>query len=141
LDFSQSLDAFLGEEEPCAGFHDARLVSLQINYEQRELLSEWEVCVGDPDAPGLAERERCRRGRLRFTGLCFWVVDPPNGLLDGSYLPWLTSDGPLSEAGTDTARRLAEILPSGASAWYLYFCDWNAFAYCGAESGVFEWVR
>jgi hypothetical protein len=135
---SQSLDAFLGPDEPCATFHDAELVSLLIDYERRELLSEWLLCVGDSNAPSPAERERSRRGRLRFTGLRFWVLDPPGELHDG--LPWLTSDGPLSDAQTDTAMRLAALLPPGTHGWYLFFSDWNAFAYCGAKAGSFEWL-
>jgi hypothetical protein len=141
LNRSQSLDAFLGAEEPCATFHDAKLVSLLIDYERMELLSEWQLCVGDPRAPDRPGQERSRRGRLRFTGLCFWVVDPPEGLLNGSHLPWLTSDGPLADARTDTAKKLAGLLPSEAKGWYLFFWDWNAFAYCGATGASFEWVR
>ena len=137
---SQSLDTFLGPEEPCATFHDAELLSLRIDYERRELLSEWELCVGDPGAPSQAERERRRRGRLRFTGLCFWVVEPPQEPLDGTR-PWLTSDGPLLDVRTESTKRLADLLPPGASGWYLFFSNWNAFAYCGAEVGIFEWAQ
>jgi hypothetical protein len=136
---TNSIDDFLGRAEPCASFHDARLISVQINYEQRELVSDWELCVGDP-APESADRERTRRGRLRLSGVFFWVVEPHDQVLDGS-MPWLTSDGPLLEAGTDLAKELAERVPRGAAAWYLYFSDWNAFAYCCAEGGAFAWVE
>jgi hypothetical protein len=137
---SQTLGAFLGHEEPCATFHDAELLSLVINYERRDLVLEWVLSVGNPDSPSPAERERKRRGRLCFTGLCFWVLDPPGELLDESGLPWLTSDGALADAQTDTARRLAGLLPAGASGWYLFFSGSNAFAYCGAKAGAFEWL-
>jgi hypothetical protein len=119
---AESLDDFLGPEEVCATFHDASLVSLVVDFERKEL------------------RERRRRGRLRFTGLRFWVVDPPDQPLHGSSLPWLTSDGPLLDARTEAATRLAKLLSPGVSGWYLFFSDWNAFAYLGAECGSFEWV-
>jgi hypothetical protein len=137
---SQTLDAFLGHEEPCATFHDAELLSLLIDYERRELVSEWVLSVGDPDAPSAVERERTRRGRLRFSGLCFWVLDSPAALPDESGLPWLTSSGPLADAQTDTAKRLAGLLPPATSGWFLFFSDWNAFAYCAARVGAFEWL-
>jgi hypothetical protein len=35
---------------------------------------------------------------------------------------------------------LLSVLPPGALGWYLFFSDWNAFAYCGAESARFEWA-
>jgi hypothetical protein len=134
-----SLDDFLLQDEPSATFHDAELLSLFIDYDRKELLSEWIICVGDPDADRV-ERERRRRCRLRFKGLCFWVVEPPRNLEDKSRLPWLTSDGPLAEAKTAEANRLAAILRPDAFGMYLFFSNWNAFAYCGAESGSFEWT-
>jgi hypothetical protein len=72
--------------------------------------------------------------------LSFWVVEPRGQILDGS-MPWLTSDGPLLEAGTDLAKELSERVPPGASAWYLYFSDRNAFAYCCAERGAVTWLK
>ena len=131
-----TIDSFLDKEEPCATFHDALLISLRIDYERREVTTEWNICVGDPAAsPGNPERRR--RGRLRLMGVVFWTVEPEGGLLDGTP-PWLTSDGPLSEAGTPTALELSKRVPPGATSWYLYFSNWNAFAYCAAEGGIFE---
>jgi hypothetical protein len=135
-----TIDGFLGPEEACASFHDARLLSLQINYEKRELISEWELCVGDSEATERSDRERTRRGKLQLSGLSFWVVEPHGHLLIDS-MPWLASDGPLLDAGTETSKELAKHVPSGASAWYMYFSDWNAFAYCCAEDGVFAWIE
>jgi hypothetical protein len=137
---TSTIDFFLDNEEPCASFHDARLISLNLNYERRELVSEWQLCVGNPDAPERSKRERSRRGRLRFTGAFFWIIDPHEGLLDGSP-PWLTSAGPLLEAGTPLAKELSKRVPEGAAAWYFYFSDLNAFAYCSAKHGAFEWLN
>jgi hypothetical protein len=64
----------------------------------------------------------------------------PKGLLDGSP-PWLTSAGPLLEAGTPLAKELSKRVPEGAAAWYFYFSDLNAFAYCSAKHGAFEWLN
>jgi len=87
----------------------------QINYEQRELVSDWELCVGSPNAPELAARERTRRGRLRLIGLAFWVIETlePQGNILGGYMPWVARDGPLLEAGTDLSRELSARVPPG----------------------------
>jgi hypothetical protein len=139
----KNIDSFLDAQEPCASFHDALLLSLQINYGRRELVSDWQLCVGNPEAPAEMDRERTRRGRLRLSGLLFWVVEPlepHRQILDGT-TPWLTSDGPLLDAGTALSKTLSEDVPPGAIAWYLYFSNWNAFVYCCAESGAFEWTE
>jgi hypothetical protein len=135
-----TIDSFLDKEEPCATFHDALLISLHIDYERREVSTEWSICVGDPAESELENRERRRRGRLRLMGVVFWTVEPEGGLLDGRP-PWLTSDGPLSQAGTPTAHELSKRVPPEATSWYLYFSNWNAFAYCAAEGGTFEWTQ
>jgi hypothetical protein len=136
-----SLDDFLDRVGPHATFHDAELVSLAIDFEKKELVTEWKLCVGDPDAATETERERRRRGRLWLTGLLFWVVEPPGDLDREPDPPWLTDDGPLREAPTETGKRLAALLPPGVAGWYLFFTDWNAFAYCGAAHGSFEWTE
>ena len=134
------LDELLGDEERHATFHDARLLSVDVDYQTRELVALWRMCVGDPGASDKPARERCRNGRLTLQGLLFWVVEPPTEVTPKDGLPWLTSDGPLSTATTATGRGLARLLPAGAVGWYLYFSDWNAFAYCGANAATFQWV-
>lgn len=136
----ESLDSLLDHQEARASFHDARLCSLQIDYERRELISEWLLCAGDPEAAEPSNRERMRRGRLQLSGLLFWIVEPHDEILDGT-IPWLTSYGPLSEAGTPLAEALLKRVPAGAIAWYLYFSNWNTFAYCSAQSGAFVWLE
>jgi len=67
-------------------------------------------------------------------------VASSRGATDSS-TPWLTSDGPLLEAGTALAKQLSERVPAAASAWYVYFSEWNAFAYFCAEHGSFAWIE
>jgi hypothetical protein len=133
------MDDLLDEEEPFGTFHDAGLLSVEVDYRTRELTALWSLFVGDPDAPKPA-RERQREGRLRLHGLLFWVVEPPSAPTSRDRTPWLTANGPLYEAPTAVGRGLAQSVPPGAVGWYLFFSDWNAFAYCGAESAAFEWA-
>jgi hypothetical protein len=138
---SPSLDDYIPPGEPCATFHDASLLSILIDYEGKEMVSEWDLCVGDPEADDEEARERRRRGKLRFTGLLFWVMEAPDEryVVHHHESPWLTSDGPLAEAGTSTAKTLDRLLPSDVSGWYLFFSDLNSFAYCAARGGTFQW--
>jgi hypothetical protein len=127
-------------QEPNATFHDGDLLSFEVDYRTRELVARWNLFVGASDAPEKRDRERQREGRLRLQGLLFWVVEPPNAPTSKDGTPWLTADGPLSECPTAVGKGLALSVPPGAVGWYLFFSDWNAFAYCGAESARFEWA-
>jgi hypothetical protein len=51
------LDDMLGATEPFATFHDASPLILNINYEGRDLIAEFDICVGDPNASDHIARE------------------------------------------------------------------------------------
>jgi hypothetical protein len=51
------LDDMLGATEPFATFHDASPLILNINYEGRDLIAEFDICVGDPNDSGHIARE------------------------------------------------------------------------------------
>jgi hypothetical protein len=135
-----AFDRLLVAEEPHGTFHDAMLRCLTVNYEEATCVAEFALFVGDPDAGEPADRERTRIGRLCFRDLLYWVCEPPADLpMKPGGAAWVTSDGPLSEAPTDAARKLVLSLPPEAKAWYLYFSDLNAFAYVAALSVEFAW--
>ena len=97
--------------------------------------------VSDPEAFAESGRDRYRRGVLSLVGLHFWVVEPPGTTLAeaNADTPWLTADGPISEARSETAKKLAAATPASASGWYLFFSKWNAFAYFAADEICFAW--
>jgi len=93
----QSLDALLHGERH-ATFHDAALLSIDVDYRARRLVANFEISVGDPDAQDQVTRERRRRGELVIEGLKVWALEPPGELTaDTSGGLWLTSDGPLAD--------------------------------------------
>jgi len=51
------LDEMLGATEPFATFHDASPLILNINYEGRDLIAEFDICVGDPNDSDHIARE------------------------------------------------------------------------------------
>ncbi len=138
---SPSLDDLLGPDEPHASFHDAALLSLRVDYGAQELTAEFNLCVGDPDASGSEESERHRRGRLRIAGLAFWVMEAPDPSAEADFQPpWLTSDGPLDQCETETAKSLIGRIPDEGVAWFLFFNNLNAFAYAGGNTASFQWL-
>ncbi|HYN04284.1 MAG TPA: hypothetical protein VE359_17680 [Vicinamibacteria bacterium] len=140
MESANGLDGLLGKTEPHATFRDARLVAVSLDYRSNEAITTWELCVGDPDDSMRAARERRRTGRLILSGVAFWVIDPPGALDARPGLPWLTGSGPLSELSTEVGKKLARLLPTGASGWYFFFASWNAHMYGGARRLTFEWV-
>lgn len=134
------LDDIIGTAEPFATFHDASLLILNIDYEGRSLIAEFDIWVGSPDGPDHTDRERRRRGRLCLASLILWACEPPRTTETHDGPPWLTSDGLLEEAPTEEGKRLANTVGADEIAWYLYFCDLNAFAYCIAQEARFEWL-
>ena len=137
----ETLDHLLAAEEPHGTFHDASVRAVAVNYAQGSWVAECALCVGAPNAGTQTERERTRPGRLRVSGLLFWVCEPPGDLPANPGGPlWLTADGPLSKAPTDTGRKLAQSLPAEATAWYLYFSDLNCYAYVAGAKVEFEWT-
>ena len=115
------LDDLLDQAEPYATFHDAMLHKIKIDYEAQELTAELELCVGNPDGRMETERERRRSGMLKVSGLVFWAIEPPqDGAADNRGPLWLTSDGSISEAPTEAAKKLASMVTPDCYAWYLY---------------------
>ncbi len=136
-----TLDRLLGDGEPYAMFHDAKLLSLEIDYTKKSLTAEFRVCVGNPDAADPIAQERRRRGRIGVEGLRLFAMEPPDERPTTQVdFPWLTDDGLLRDCPTETAKWLVQSISRGEVAWYLYFSDLNAFAYIVGRRASFEWV-
>ena len=136
----QALDALLNGERH-GTFHDAALLSVHVDYLAQRFVAEFEICVGDPDAPDESTRERRRRGQLRIEGLKAWALEPPDELpTDSSGGLWLTSDGPLAESPTEAGKALARRIRTEGVGWFLYFNDLNAFGYVAGERATFTWA-
>jgi hypothetical protein len=134
------LDDLLDQTEPYATFHDATLHKIKIDYEAHELTAEFKLCVGNPNGKTNMERERHRSGTLKVSGLIFWALEPPDNIDTKKWGSlWLTGDGLIEEAPTETAKKLTSISKPEMYGWYLYFSDINAFAYLAARQATFAW--
>jgi hypothetical protein len=133
----QSLDELLSGE-PHATFHDATVVALQHDAAAGRAALTADLCIGDPDAPAVEERERRRRGRLSLAGVRLWRKDGDTGATPGVG-DWLTAEGPLGEATTELGKALYRDFETEPYCWYLYFSDTNSFLYWTARDLAFEW--
>jgi hypothetical protein len=133
-----NLDSILGPGEPNASFHDASLLAIHVDYVSRTLTAELALSTGDPSRA--TDRSK-RVGRLHFSDLLHWSLEPSaaGGGLKGPL--WLTSDGPLASAPTETGLQIAAALPQDCIAFYLYFSDLNVFAYVASRTVRFEWIE
>ena len=60
------------------GLHDAVMRKHIVNYENRTLVFDIDVWVGDLDSKHVEEREKYKPGILKFEGLEYFVIEPPS---------------------------------------------------------------
>ncbi len=108
-----------------SGLHDAKLLSLAIDYPRQRLTLDLRINVGDPDAPDTAAREARRPVRMCFTGLLRCVVDPPDSRYPFDRAGPLTIDAGDGEPAT-SPRELPPVPPGAFLSW-IFVYEWNAF--------------
>src|SRR5262249_35059891 len=120
------------------GFHDARLIGLEIDYVHQFAVFKTNVLIGTPDEP-VELRDRYRLANLRFSGLSFIVVDPPAAnsafLQPGAVTYWW------SRLDTTESPELAELAPSepNVQAYSFYVQDWYSSIHLAARDVAFVW--
>jgi hypothetical protein len=125
------------EHELGITLHDALLCTLSTDFINRTAELVLEVCVGDPDAPCDAARERHRKGRLELTGLEYLAVDPP----DPAYPYRKAQSVDIDPCDADLAVSSRYEMPEGAFAGRLFVSDWNAFIHFAAMNATMSWVQ
>jgi len=134
------MDNLLDQVWPYATFHDAELYELCVNYKNKTLSAEFELCVGNPNGETATERDKYQKGILKISGLMLWAIEEPRTDNKETSGPlWLTDNGLIQECSTETAKELAATITPETYGWYMYFSNLNAFAYLVAEEAVFEW--
>jgi len=123
------------------GFHDAGLISIELDYVAGTAILRLSLHVGLRDDPEL-EREEYQEANLNLSGLCFCSIDPP----DPTY-PFLPKGKPITVGG-DPAKAdhlqslpaLAARLPQGAWCYRFFVHNWNAFIYVAAKHAEVNWI-
>lgn len=122
------------------GFHDAEIYSIAIDYGAAAVTLDMNFWIGDLEG---SNREECRRGIVKVTGLIFCSIDPP----DPAY-PFLTDGSPVTVSGdsarSDTCPALAMLLsgfPLGVFCFRFFVNNWNAFIHIAAKDVLIAWVE
>ena len=118
------------------GLHDAYLHSVTIDYVARVARFTVDVWVGTVDLPGQGDRERERRAELRFTGLVYCSIDPPD--LRPQYRSALEA-GPVALMQSNPVDPRSP-LPEDAFEARLFVSDWNAFITIAALDVSLRWT-
>jgi hypothetical protein len=120
------------------GFHDAWLVGLEIDYVHGIAVFKTNVLIGLPDEP-VEMRDRYRLGTLRFSGVSFVVVDPPdarNAVLTPGAVTFSWSRLDAAESP-----HIAELVPSGSDvqAYSFWVLNWCSSIHLAAREVSFDW--
>jgi hypothetical protein len=117
------------------GFHDAEVSRLAIDFASRLATFDLEVWIGDMDCPPHHGREMYRRGRLRLTGLGYFVMDVPGH----SYGFRRRGAICIDSCESDSTRGLPPLEGDefGARLWVN---EWNAFIHLSATQAEIHWL-
>jgi len=133
-----SLDSLLDGRYEGATFHDSELLSFAFDVVRATAVFEFDIqCRATPPD----EQFSLERGKLEFSELCFYWIEPavcrvrPNGHLSLV----ITADGQLPDERLDISRMLPDDLPADALVYYLYSSSTNSFIVIGAKCTVFNW--
>ncbi len=118
------------------GFHDAEIQRVSIDYQQRAMIIDMDVFVGDVDAP-LEEREAYREGTLVISGLQFAAIEPPD-----AHCPFSTPRASRIDACDMTKKldpALLQTLPEDSFVRSFFVNDWNAFVHVAGLGAEIQW--
>lgn len=123
------------------GFHDAKILSVAIDYVAGVATFRLELLVGWPGDPE-PERQRYQDAEMIVTGLSFCSIDPS----DPRY-PFLVDGRPINVGGdpakSDHLPALSELLtkcPAGTWCYRFFVHDWNSFIHIGALDAQVSWI-
>jgi len=120
------------------GLHDSEVQRVSVDYEQRKLVLEVAIWVGNMADPP-ERREAYKRGRIEITGLLFLVMEPPDPKYPFGHSAELTIDG--CDMGKNLNRELLQSLPSNAFFRSLWVDEWNAFIHIAARDAEIIWIN
>lgn len=126
------------ESELPNGFHDAKLISCNINYIHHSIHFEMDLYICD--SYDISENiNTFKRGELIIFDFLYCAIDPPdinfNFQNDGL---WIASSGQI-----DKNNKLIKIpfkIPHGYFSYYFFINDWNSFIYFIAKNVSFRWT-
>ncbi len=118
------------------GLHDAYLHSVTIDYVARVVDFTLDVWVGTLGLSAGPDRERERRAQLRFTGLVYCSIDPPD-LRPRNRSAFEPGPVALMQSNPVDPR---SPLPEDAFEAHLFVSEWNAFITIAARNASLRWT-
>jgi hypothetical protein len=123
------------------GFHDADILSLELDYVAATAKLHLSLLVGWPEDPD-PERQAYQEAMLIVAGLCFSSIEPPSPaypfLPDGK--PINVSGDPAEPADFPSLPELAAKLPVGSWCYRLFVNDWNSFIHIAGRDAKLTWI-
>jgi len=116
------------------GLHDAILESVKIDYDASTVTLAMRVWIGllEPSKPLSGRSPVMRRATLRLTGLSYFVIEPPQQLVD--------TEGGVSVSGDDgESEHPLPALPPDSFRYRFFASDWNSFIHLGARDVRLDW--
>jgi hypothetical protein len=125
-------------------FHDVKVNHISIDYVKRQVELDYVLPIGfwnTPNRDGLTDGEK--KGKLVFTGLLYWVMEPPdeNYSYEDSEGIEITDEGSVTKEKFEIyLSKMPQDLPADAFLHYFYVCEWNSFIFVAATGAHFQAV-
>jgi hypothetical protein len=121
------------------GFHDAKIKSVNLNYETRVARILLDLWTGDLTSKEESIREARKRGELVLKDFLFFVIEPPDPNYEYAKPSALWIDA--RSFKNDPKRKevkLPQDLPENAFVYRVFVSDWNSFIYFAATDCALE---
>jgi len=118
-----------------SGLHDALISSYVFVEEERRVVVDLQVDLGDPDAEAERERERYAKARLEFLDVSRWEPDAPHP----PSMPPAARSLRIDSCAADAKVGLP--IPAGAFAGRFFVSEWNAFIHFVAGDVRLLWLE
>ena len=121
------------------GFDDAQIISIKIDYSNRQARLKISLRGNPPEDPN---RDEYRRAELTILGFYYISIEPPDA--DHLFYPGLsnvTVDGmPEDPKQFPLFELLQPKLAAGAFCCRFFVHDWNSFIHLAAKDAEFSWI-
>jgi len=120
-----------------AGFLDARLRRIEIDYVERTARLDLVVDGGDREADGIAEREAWRPAHLVLSDVVFVVVEPPATQREA-----FAGEARIASSRPATRREREALppVPPGSFCHALFASNWGARLFLAARDARLYWA-
>lgn len=133
------------DEDLPNGFHDAKLLRLALDYEQRSAMLYMKLLVQGPQGPN---SEEYRGATVQVAGLCFCSIELPSP--DEPFVPdgfpvnisGYSEESPALMNPNQSLAQIREILakcPPGTSSYRFFSHDWNSFIHIAGTDVRLSW--